>query len=134
MLKVSSPYSPVPLVTVVLTTLRHPSLSSNDDCAWMWVVERVNKSAMMTVPVLHSCLFDLLMLVVAIILGTTCRYIFSRCPDNSQSVGLARMATSGVLARYGRGRCLSPRFLHRHRMPDNTVLLVDQPQTNCPKS
>lgn len=68
MLKVSSPYSPVPLVTVVLTTLRHPSLSSNDDCALMWLVEKDNTSDRMTLPIMLACLFDLLLVKVSITL------------------------------------------------------------------
>ena len=77
MLKVLSPYLPAPLVTVVLTILRHPFLSSNDNCALMWLVENDNKSAMMTAPVLLACLFDLLMVMIAITLDANYRWVDS---------------------------------------------------------
>ena len=40
----------------------------------MWLVEKDNKSAMMTAPVLLACLFDLLMVMIAITLDANYRW------------------------------------------------------------
>lgn len=101
MLKVLSPYSPVLLVTVVLTTLRHPFLSSNDDCALLWLGEKDNKSAMMTAPVLLACLFDMLMVMIAITLVANYRWV-----DSIQNATLF-----ANLSKRSQVRVLNPNFL-----------------------